>query len=436
MRDTARAQVKPLAVGDTLPELPFHQVINYPRDSVMLSDFKGRLLILDFWNTWCTACLASFPKLHRLQQQFPEKVMILPVVSYRGGSRKKYSEFYKMRSEMGMPIALPSIVEDSILVQLFPHRALPHVVWIDTAGKVLGITGGGELKEENIKRLVSGDSNGAKHSPFEKKREGTAYDEAKPFLLYGNGGEQDSFEERSVLAKNVAFRKGGNLKIFRDSIRTRISVMNMTVPNLFTAVFARRYPEKFRRLTGSYLSKGIINESSAAELYRSLRPAAGSDLNSMEKPDYYSYELIRSGDVPEEIILDEMIIDLNRLFRVNARLEERRIPVLELYVSDASGITETKYPKQPSSFDVVAEGDKSRFVFSNQHIATVVSLLNQRLDLPFIVDSTGIDKRLDMQFLLDAAGRSGRELSVALAKYGLALREGQISFEVLVIGDR
>src|SRR5690606_7376030 len=236
---SARAQLKPLAVGDTLPKLPFHQVINYHRDSVMLSDFKGRLLILDFWNTWCTACLASFPKLHRLQQQFPEKVMILPVVSYRGGSRKKYSEFYKMRREMGMPIELPSIVEDSVLVQLFPHGALPHVVWIDPAGKVLGMTGGGELKDENIMRLLGGDRS-SKDGFFEKKRDGTVYDETVPFLLYGNGGDENSFEERSILAKNVTFRKGGNLRILGDSTRTRVSVMNMTGPNLFTAVFARR----------------------------------------------------------------------------------------------------------------------------------------------------------------------------------------------------
>ena len=58
-----------LKVGDYLPDMQL-QMENYHSPTAKLSDFKGKLLILDFWGTWCTPCVAALPELERLQNEW------------------------------------------------------------------------------------------------------------------------------------------------------------------------------------------------------------------------------------------------------------------------------------------------------------------------------------------------------------------------------
>ncbi|CAN1525959.1 TlpA_like_family domain containing protein [Spirosomataceae bacterium] len=41
--------------------------------SVQLKDYQGKILIMDFWATWCKPCLASFPTMKKLQEEFKDK---------------------------------------------------------------------------------------------------------------------------------------------------------------------------------------------------------------------------------------------------------------------------------------------------------------------------------------------------------------------------
>ncbi|MCD8540458.1 MAG: TlpA family protein disulfide reductase [Leadbetterella sp.] len=73
-----------LKVGDSIPPelwdltLP---VVNHPegKETVTLREHKDKLIILDFWATWCVPCIKSLNKLDNLQKEFGEQLAIVPV---------------------------------------------------------------------------------------------------------------------------------------------------------------------------------------------------------------------------------------------------------------------------------------------------------------------------------------------------------------------
>ena len=60
---------QPAQTGQTLPDHVYQNVINYQADTLKLSDFKGKLVILDFWGTRCLSCITAFPKMDSLQKK-------------------------------------------------------------------------------------------------------------------------------------------------------------------------------------------------------------------------------------------------------------------------------------------------------------------------------------------------------------------------------
>src|ERR1700752_909783 len=70
---------KEVQVGEMCPDLELNNFINYSKSSARISDFKGKLLILDFWATWCGPCIGAFPKLDSLQKKFSGKLQILAI---------------------------------------------------------------------------------------------------------------------------------------------------------------------------------------------------------------------------------------------------------------------------------------------------------------------------------------------------------------------
>jgi len=77
-------EIKPLNIGDTIPESVWHmplQVVNHPegKKTITLNDYRGKLIILDFWATYCSPCVASIRNLDTLQKQFNDRIKVLTV---------------------------------------------------------------------------------------------------------------------------------------------------------------------------------------------------------------------------------------------------------------------------------------------------------------------------------------------------------------------
>ncbi|WP_233164646.1 thioredoxin family protein [Pedobacter sp. ASV28] len=141
---------KALKIGDQVPDIEFKDIINWNKTSAKLSDFRGKLVILDFWATWCVPCISALPKLDSLQKQFKDEIVILPITY----EKKELIQSVLKSNPSLRPMQLPFITLTS-LNKIFPYRLLPHEVWIDRNGKFLATTNTEGITVDHINEALS-----------------------------------------------------------------------------------------------------------------------------------------------------------------------------------------------------------------------------------------------------------------------------------------
>lgn len=145
---------KYVKTGGQVPEVTLNNVVNYKSTTLKLSDFRGKVLVLDFWATWCGSCIEAMPKLDSLQDKFADRVQILSV-TYQ---KKAEIDVFKKRNSTVRDFKLPMVTGDDKLMKLFPHRALPHLVWISPEGKFIFTSSGYNIADPVIQNLLRADS--------------------------------------------------------------------------------------------------------------------------------------------------------------------------------------------------------------------------------------------------------------------------------------
>lgn len=150
--------IKALGIGDTVPDIVFNHAINYKTSTAKLSDFKGKLVILDFWATSCMTCVYSLPAIDSLQNQFKDEVQFLlvnPKIS-RDDTARINKFLGILKKNKGFDVRLPMMLFDETASALFPFRFLPHYVWIGSDGIVKAITAKKEITVHNIHSVLTG----------------------------------------------------------------------------------------------------------------------------------------------------------------------------------------------------------------------------------------------------------------------------------------
>ena len=62
---------------------------------VQLADFKGKVVVLNFWATWCPPCRAEIPDLVSLQQQYAARGLVVVGISMDEGGPAGVASFVK-----------------------------------------------------------------------------------------------------------------------------------------------------------------------------------------------------------------------------------------------------------------------------------------------------------------------------------------------------
>jgi peroxiredoxin len=126
-RRTAK-QPKVAASGNLAPDFA---VADIDGKKLTLSDYKGKVVLLDFWATWCTPCRAEIPQFVEMQQKYgPQGFQVIGISM--DDDAKPVRDFYQ-KLNMNYPVA----VGDDKLAQSFGGvLGLPVNFIIDREGRI------------------------------------------------------------------------------------------------------------------------------------------------------------------------------------------------------------------------------------------------------------------------------------------------------------
>ncbi len=409
------AQQKALKIGDAIPEelwITPLQAVNLPQKTLTISSDREKLLILDFWATWCSACLINSSRLEELQQNFSKTVKILQVTEQ---NRATIEKFYTTKNGMRFK-HLTSVVDDKTFKNYFPHKGIPFFVWIKD-GKLINTTDAAQVTEENIKKTLLGDEKALQTV--------IQMDRTKPLML------SESFDrQRNLSLLNYSiFVKGsipdiGGGGVFRYSPSNKVIGRQFTNLPLYDIFFALGY-ELFNldRIKENFTAKRMILELRNPEKLMGVKNEDGL----YEGDNLYNYELI----VPEyqaHALYPIMLQDLNRYSPLTVKLQKKFVKCLVLKRTSTIDKLATKGGTYLSSFP------RTPSVLRNAPLDDMVNMLNGEtaINLP-VINETGYTGKADIKI----SGVSDlKQLQKELSGYGLELSETVRELEMMVVGDR
>jgi thiol-disulfide isomerase/thioredoxin len=150
--------------GEIAPEISIVKWIE--QAPVQLSGLRGRVVLLDFWATWCGPCLAAFPHLREWHEKYKDRgLVILGITKYYGhGNRQEMTPaeelgfIERFKKQYNLPYGV-AVTDTDNNHRNYGVSAIPTAVLIDRQGVIRMITtgtGGGNEAEISaaIEKLI------------------------------------------------------------------------------------------------------------------------------------------------------------------------------------------------------------------------------------------------------------------------------------------
>ncbi|QXV63735.1 TlpA family protein disulfide reductase [Mucilaginibacter sp. 21P] len=409
-----------IRIGAEVPDVLVNNIsglslAGQPVRSVNLSQFRGKLLLLDFWASWCAPCRRMTPVLDSLQKEFQNDLQVLQV-AYESADQLRPVELAMQKIK---PYRLAGVTGDQVLNHLFPHKSLPHFVWIDQQGIVRAITEESEVTAEHIRAMVQQ----PRSSGLAVKRDlSIPYNRDQPLFINGNGSEGASITYHAALSGYVPGLQGGMDVFPTDSSGARrANIRNAPLAWVFLMAFSD-HDRWFSGPAMRFLTKDSL-------LMRSRLSGSAYD-QWLATGNGYCYELM----VPKRLtpqFFSLMQQDVARLFpQYTVKVEPTRTRCLVLVRTSKADKLRSK------GGEAAVEVGPFQATLRNVRLAHLIKRLQvQYLEgskLP-VMDGTGYTLPVDLK--LDAEMSNVATLNKALAAYDLQLQEIDATVDLLVVRD-
>lgn len=405
------AQNKSIKVGESLPEsfwtTPL-QVVNHPQKTINLIADKDKLILLDFWATWCSACLKKFPQMEELKKKFSDKINIIAVTDQNRATIEKF--FASSNGQRYKDVV--SVVDDKMLNQMFPHTAVPFIVWIKD-GKIINTTDGGQVNEQTITEVLKNETSSLQTViQINRKR---------PLML----SENFELEKLSRIVGYSLFAKGRIRAIpfgsgfHRDGkIVYGRQFTNFSLMNIYRGISY----ELFREFGDKFSDKRLINLTKNPEAI-DFNTTTGGNFEKL-----YSIEYI----VPKEEannLYPRMLRYVNENSNYVASIEKKPVKCLVLRKTSNSNKMASK------GGEPIGNVLKAPYMLRNVSLDFLLSALEATNDITTLpaIDETGYLGKVDLQF---SNFQDLKTIQKELSAYDLELVEIVKELPMLIVKDK
>lgn len=404
--------------GDALPDVSFDNVKNWGGKPLRLTDFKGKLLILDFWTVNCSPCIAAMPKMEELQRKFDGSVQVVMVTPNSKAAVEKLTG----RSKILQKNTLPSITDDTLLGRFFPYTGTPTHVWIGKDGKLMFVTNGYNTNAETVQNYLDGMKLSIVH---EESQPGVETDVTAEF---GNSEKSDLRFYSLITGRSRQTTQSFSGALF-DTANNIIGyrAVNTDVYGLLRDPFLTN--ENFDN--GLYLPNRTIWR--VKDNYPYISPNNKNSLGKWQEQYLYCYELKLPYVTQIETIHDYLATDVKRFFGLSAHLENHKTKCLVLVRTSSADKIRTKGGKR------IFYTQEDYSAFEGQNIRMLDFLIiafgeaNYNKPLP-VVDGTNYLGNIDLSINADL--HDLQAVRKELRKYDLDLVEEERTIPMIVISEK
>jgi peroxiredoxin len=102
-------------------------------NTIRLSDFRGKVVFLNFWATWCAACVVEMPSMGKLHRRLKDKDFVMVAINMQESVAQVKAFFEKLK--LSFTALLDS---DGEVAKGFAVNALPTTFVLDKQGRIVG----------------------------------------------------------------------------------------------------------------------------------------------------------------------------------------------------------------------------------------------------------------------------------------------------------
>ena len=380
----AFSQNAALKTGHRFPDLVIRNILNAPVKKLDVHTENNKLLILNFWGTWCAPCIPEMDHLAELQKHNPA----IQVIGISDETPDRLQKYLQQK-----PSALWLASDTSgYLYQQFGFNSVGQAAVINKKGVIVALVMTDSINQVFIDKLKNGEPVTSSAQTGNKM-----------------ANTEDVFQVDSLVQYQVTL----------GSYRPGVTSMGRTYRK---SIFENRRLS-FINVCASMLYREAFNIQSHSQV--EYVPDEKSICDFSDKSTLWCFDLVVKPESKDSLYII-MQQTLNKLLPVKGRLEKREKPVYVLKQIPGSAYTWKESQAGESTYSFSGEGFSGTAVTFNKFS----NYVSNELGLP-VIDETGLTGRYDIK--TGNVLRSKDNILQALEKLGLTVEKTNREMDVLVV---
>jgi len=140
-------------VTDRAPALELEHMLQAPidADELSMASLRGKVVVLEFWATWCGPCVGAIPHVNKLVEYFQdEPVRFISITDEKRETIEDFLSRKKMKTWIGLDT-------DRSMFSAYHIRGIPQMILIDKDGRIAAMAHPMAVQTKHIQRVLDGE---------------------------------------------------------------------------------------------------------------------------------------------------------------------------------------------------------------------------------------------------------------------------------------